>query len=367
MTFAASMNADEDNNIIPSILVVDDDREVLISFKIWLEGEGFRAFTALNSKEALTILEEEEIEVTLLDFRLSRENGLTVAKLLNEADDDLKIIIITGYPSYEKAVESIKSGLFDYLSKGESNEKILETIKKALQAREKDLREKGKIVSKKPLLKFIVLCKHSLIKERLGNFALNYPDFRLIKTYNSIELLTQKTYLPEIDIALICTTCCVDTFDNCFDFFNKLYQLIPQVKPVLFNEDFSEEKKVDLIRIGVKGFLSIDMGSETLKKALTLIKKGETWASRRLISIAIPSGPDYLKNHLSRNVESFTLSSREKDILKTMVLGLRNKEIAVKLFISENTVKTHISNIFKKFEVKNRAQAIIFALEHKVF
>ena len=142
---------------------------------------------------------------------------------------------------------------------------------------------------------------------------------------------------------------------------------MPRVKPVLLNEDFSEEKKVDLIRIGVKGFFSIDIGSETLKKALTLIKKGETWASRRLLSIAIPSGPDYLKNYLPGKALSFTLSDREKDILKTMVLGLKNREIADKLFISENTVKTHISNIFKKFGVNNRSQAILFAMEHKVF
>jgi DNA-binding NarL/FixJ family response regulator len=348
---------------------VDDDNEVLISFKIWLESEGFRALTASNSKEALTIIQEEKIGVALLDFRLGTENGLTVAKMLNEVDDDLKIIIITGYPSYATAVESIKAGLFDYLSKGESNEKILETIKKALQAREKELREKGKILSKKPLLKFIAICKHSLIKERLENFSLKNPDFRLMKTYNSIEYVNRKTNVPEVDIAMVCATCCVETSDRCIDFFNKLYQTIPRVKPIVFNENFSEDEKVDFIKIGVKGFFSIDMDSETLKKALTLIKKGDIWANRKLLSRALPSGPEYVKNCLSMssNLESFMLSEREKDILKAMVLGLKNREIADKLFISENTVKTHISNIFKKFNVNNRAQAILFSLENRVF
>ncbi len=367
MTTMTPMNAHDDGNTKPSILIVDDDSDVCISFKIWLEGEGFRARTASNSKEALTIIEEEEIEVALLDFRLGTENGLAVAKMLHEVDNDLKITIITGYPSYETAVESIKSGLFDYLSKGESNQKILETIKKAIQAREKELREKGKFISKKPLLKFIVICKHSLIKERLDNFSLKNMDYRLIKTYNSIEYLNQKAYVPEVDIAMVCATCCVESFDRCIDFFSKLYQMIPRVKPIIFNENFSEEEKVDLIKIGVKGFFSIDMNSETLKKALTLIKKGEIWTSRKLISRAIPDGPEYIKSHLSKNVESFMLSDREKEILKTMVLGFKNKEIADKLFISENTVKTHISNIFKKFGVNNRAQAILFALENRVF
>ncbi|MGD2090295.1 MAG: response regulator [Candidatus Aminicenantes bacterium] len=367
MTGTTPMNADKNSDGKPSLLIVDDDNDVLTSLQIWLEGEGFHVFTALNSKEALKIIEEEDIRVALLDFRLGTENGLAVAKMLNELDEDLKIIIITGYPSYETAVKSIKSGLFDYLSKGDSNDKILETIRRAQQARENELQAKGKNVSKKPLLKFIVVCKHSLIKERLENFSLHNSDFRLTKTYNSIEILNQKTHIPEVDIALVCATCCIEAEERCFEFLNELYQMMPRIKPVLFNEDFSEEKKVDLIRVGVKGFLSIDMGSETLKKALTLIKKGEMWASRQLISVALPSGPEYLKSYLGSEAQSFTLSEREKDIIKAIVLGLKNREIADKLFISENTVKTHISNIFKKFHVNNRAQAIIFALENKVF
>jgi DNA-binding NarL/FixJ family response regulator len=367
MTITTPMDTDNGSDIKPSLLIVDDDNDVLISLQIWLEGEGFRVFTALNSQDALKIVEEEEIDVGLLDFRLGTENGLNAAKMLNDLDEDLKIIIITGFPSYETAVESIKSGIFDYLSKGDSNDKILQTIRKALKAREKERRAKGKILSKRPLLKFIALCKHSLIKERLHNFSHNNPDFRLTKTYNTIDILSQKAYVPEVDIVLICATCCLEEGEGCFESFNALYQMMPRVKPVIFNENFSEEKKVDLIRIGVKGFLSIDMGSETLKKALTSIKKGETWASRKLLSIAIPSGPDYIKNYLPGKTLSFSLSEREKDILKTMVLGLKNRDIADKLFISENTVKTHISNIFKKFGVNNRAQAILFAMENKVF
>jgi len=367
MTVTTPMDTDSSSDIKPSLLIVDDDDDVLITLQIWLEGEGFRVLIASNTQGALKIVEEDEIEVALLDFRLGTENGLTAAKMLSDLDDDLKIIIITGYPSYETAVESIKSGIFDYLSKGDSNDKILGTIKKALKARENERQVKGKTLSKKPMLKYIVLCKHSLIKERLQNFSHNNPEFKLIKTYNSIEILNQKAYVPEVDIALICATCCLEEGERCFEYFNKLYQMMPRVKPVIFNENFPEEKKIDLIRIGVKGFLSIDMGSETLKKALTSIKKGETWASRRLLSIAIPSGPDYLKNYLPGKTLPFTLSEREKEILKTMVLGLKNREIADKLFISENTVKTHISNIFKKFGVNNRAQAILYAMENKVF
>ncbi len=361
-----NMNRNMNRDNQPSILIVDDDKDVLTSFKVWLASEGFTLFTALNGGEALKILDEENVDVALLDFRLGTESGLTAAQTLKEMDENLKVIIITGYPSPETAVESIKAGLFDYLSKGTSNEKILETIRSAVRAREKEMLEKGETLSKPPLLKFIAVCKHSLIKERLVNFSLNFPDFKLVKTYNSIEQLQEAEYVPEVDAAMVCATCCIDSFDHAFGFFNDFYKVLPTVKPILFNESFSDEQKVDLIRIGVRGFFSIDMDSKTMERAFSLIKKGEMWASRRLTSLAVPSGPEYLADFITEEVETHGLSGREKQILRAMTTGLKNKEIAEKLFISEMTVKSHINRIYKKFGVNNRTKAILFAMENKI-
>lgn len=350
----------------PSILIVDDDKDVLTSFRVWLSSEGFIPFTALNSSEALKILDEQSVDVALLDFRLGTENGLTTAQMLKEVDENIKVIIITGYPSPESAVESIKAGLFDYLSKGTSNEKILDTVRNAVRAREKEMRDKGETVSKPPLLKFTAVCRHSLIKERLVNFSDNFPDFKLIKTYNGLDDLREAGYVPEVDVAMVCATCCIDSFDHAFDFFNDFYKILPTVKPILFNESFTDEQNVDLIRIGVRGFFSIDMDSKTMQRAFSLIKKGEMWASRKLTSLAVPSGPEYLTDYITEEVETHGLSGREKQILRAMTTGLKNKEIAEKLFISEMTVKSHINRIYKKFGVNNRTKAILFALENKI-
>ena len=58
-------------------------------------------------------------------------------------------------------------------------------------------------------------------------------------------------------------------------------------------------------------------------------------------------------------VKQLGISDREREVLNELVKGLSNKEIAQKLFISESTTKTHVSNLFSKLEVKNRSQAII--------
>ena len=214
-------------------------------------------------------------------------------------------------------------------------------------------------------LKFAVFCNHTLIKERLDNFSANYPEYKLVKTYCSINELKKSDHVPQMDIALVCATCCIDSFNNAFGIFHDLYRAIPSVKPVIFNEHFSDSEKVDLIRIGVKGFFSTDIDSTKLKKALSLIKQGEIWANRKLTSQALPNGPEYLKNYFDCR-ETYGLSAREKDILTAMIRGLKNTEIADCLYISENTVKTHLNNIFKKFGVKNRAQAISMTLGKKI-
>jgi DNA-binding NarL/FixJ family response regulator len=63
----------------------------------------------------------------------------------------------------------------------------------------------------------------------------------------------------------------------------------------------------------------------------------------------------------------FGLTAREIEILRTMALGLKNKEIADKLFISEKTVKTHINRVFKKLGVATRAKAVLTAVENQIF
>lgn len=67
-----------------------------------------------------------------------------------------------------------------------------------------------------------------------------------------------------------------------------------------------------------------------------------------------------------RKIEELGISSREYEILQEIAKGLSNKEIAEKLFVSESTVKTHVSNLFTKLDVKRRTQAIQQAKSFKI-
>ncbi len=350
----------------PAILIVDDDRKVLKSLSIWLKSEGFEPYIASGRNEALKIVRNASIDAALVDFRMSKEDGISVTRRLLEVDNYLKVIILTGFPSYESAVRAMKVGVFDYISKGISNQKILKTIKRAVEERANDMILQERNLSTRNIVKIILFCNHSLIKERLENFSRNSSAFRLVKSFPQVDFIKARNISQEIDIALICAGCYLRDFKDSYVVIPELYRCLPGVKPVIINENFSDSEKVEMLKLGVRGFSSRDLSSKMLEKALFRIKKGEIWVSRNVTNLSLKEMMKYDSTQMLKKKEVFGLTDREVEILRTMALGLKNREIADKLFISEKTVKTHINRIFKKLGVNTRTRAILTAIEKRI-
>lgn len=349
-----------------SVLIVDDDQQVLKSLRIWLKNEGFKPLTAANLAEAEAVLAENDIDVALVDYRLYKENGIDVAQRLHELDDQIKIIMLTGFPSYETAVEAMKTGIFDYISKGSSNEKILEVLHKAIDVKEREGMHRNQELLGKDVLRLVLFCNHSLLKERLENYSVNSPGFKLVKSFASVDTVQMQRFSQQADIALLCAGCTIPSLDEAYRILPDLYRSFPDIKPVIINENFTDQEKVELLKMGVRGFSSRDLSADQLEKALLLVKSGEVWVSRNVINLSLQGMATYGSQHIIQKQNQYDLSERELEILKTMVMGLKNKEIANKLFISDKTVKTHVNKIFKKLGAQTRAGAILMAVEKHI-
>ncbi len=96
---------------------------------------------------------------------------------------------------------------------------------------------------------------------------------------------------------------------------------------------------------------------ERVVNGLQGVLRGECYFTQKLASYLITHSGNYRYN----STESALLTHREKEILNKLRIGASNNEIARSLFISENTVKTHLYNLFKKIAVKNRTQAVSWA------
>ncbi len=338
------------------VLVVDDDQNLLESYKFLLSVSGFEPLLALNSKEAMDFLKKNNISVALVDLKLKGEDGLSLIQSLKKDYPKMEIILITAYPSYETAVEAIKLGAFDYLSKTQDPEEILEVIKNAIEnSISASLEEQ--------ITDVVVIANNSFIRKGIEVY-LERNNFKIVSAFKSLRGFLENYSEGLADIILICGNCFFDKTIKNFPLLRELVKKFSDEKIVIFNYNFSDKQIKELLKIGVKGFISPNTDEQRFVNVLNDIIQGKIVAPESAIISALAElSKFYAHNSVSNLDENTLLTEREREILKLMAKGMKNKELAEKLCISEKTVKTHINRIFKKLNVKSRLQAIIKATE----
>ncbi|MCM3663537.1 response regulator transcription factor [Mesobacillus subterraneus] len=140
-----------------------------------------------------------------------------------------------------------------------------------------------------------------------------------------------------------------------------LKKKFPHIKILVLTMHSHEEYFMSAIREGADGYLLKDAPSDQVVEAIRTVARGE--------SVIHPSMTrKLLAFHQQKQTqqEDTTLTEREKEVLLCLVEGLSNKETADRLFISDKTVKIHVSKIFKKLNVKSRSQVVIHAVQHQL-
>lgn len=105
------------DKLMKRILIIEDETIVRESIRDWLTEGGYLVETASDGEQALQIIPERDFDLVLLDLRLPGKNGIEVLKESRKIRPNLKVVIITGYPSVETAVQAMKQGAIDYLPK----------------------------------------------------------------------------------------------------------------------------------------------------------------------------------------------------------------------------------------------------------
>jgi DNA-binding NtrC family response regulator len=121
------------------VLVVDDDEDICLYLREFLTREGFKVTTVSKPADALLEVRQGRHQLVLLDVRLPGVDGVDLLRQLRAIDSDICVIVMTGYPSVQTAVESMKAAAFDYLQKPFDLEELRAVMERAI-------REKGLIV-----------------------------------------------------------------------------------------------------------------------------------------------------------------------------------------------------------------------------
>lgn len=117
------------------ILVVDDDSNLLELIKMRLESAGYLVATTTKGKEAVDAVKGQVFDLSIVDLQLENQSGISLMDELHLINPEMPVIILTAYGSIESAVEAMKRGAFNYLTKPFNPQELLSQIEKALEGR----------------------------------------------------------------------------------------------------------------------------------------------------------------------------------------------------------------------------------------
>lgn len=130
------------------------------------------------------------------------------------------------------------------------------------------------------------------------------------------------------------------------------------IRIVLLTAELDEEQLLEAVRLGVQGIVLKEMAPQLLVQCIRKVHNGEQWLERNSTQLALGK---MLKRAAGAREIANLLTAREIDIIRMIAKGLRNKEIADKLFIGEGTVKVHLHHIYEKLGIDGRLALLRFA------
>lgn len=118
------------------VLIVDDEEGILDVAEGYFQKKGYQVYTAPNGIEALEILERVNIECLFTDINMPMMDGLELAEKVRQIESTLPVVVMTGFPSLENSIQTLKNGVVDYLIKPVNLEQMELTLKRILRERE---------------------------------------------------------------------------------------------------------------------------------------------------------------------------------------------------------------------------------------
>ena len=116
---------------MPTVLLIDDEEKLRSLLSRIIKLEGFTVFESANLKAGFKIADKEAIDIILCDVKLPDGTGVDFVKEIKQKHPDIEIILLTAYGNIADGVQAMKYGAFDYITKGDDNDRIVPLLNKA--------------------------------------------------------------------------------------------------------------------------------------------------------------------------------------------------------------------------------------------
>lgn len=212
----------------------------------------------------------------------------------------------------------------------------------------------------------VVFTKYNLISSYLKvlletrNASINISGFA-----GSSDELFKLISNKKPDVILICLL--EDELDN-VEVIPKLLENADDSKVLILMSPNDNLDPTNLLKLGVAGIVGAEQKEEMLIRAIKQVAEGGVWLNQKIIAQLLGSGNHSGSNHSKDKglFENDALTARETEVIKEIGKGFPNKEISKKLFISEATVRHHLSSIYGKLQVEDRLNLVIYAFRNGI-
>ena len=205
--------------------------------------------------------------------------------------------------------------------------------------------------------KVVLIEDHRVVSHSLRTYLESFDDIRVVGNAASGEESLKKMdeWSPDVVIMDLLMPGGMDGIEAT----RLVRSHNPHVRVVVLTASTDEARLIASMRAGAIGYVRKDAEPEVLLSAVRAAARGKTFVDPAVAGTVLQ---DYARGGSSEE----TLTERELTVLRQLAYGRTNREIADALCISEETVKTHLGNILGKLQLTHRAQALIYALKHKI-
>jgi DNA-binding NarL/FixJ family response regulator len=208
-------------------------------------------------------------------------------------------------------------------------------------------------------IRVLIVDDHSLLRQGLSQLLSLETDIDVIGTAQDGEEAISKCQELKPDVVLMDINM---PKVNGIQALRRIKDIGFKAKVIMLTIHDDREYLYETMNLGAEGYVLKDTDSESLVEAIRSVHEGNIYIHPSLTD-------DYMKKTnraVVENAGGSTLTKREYEVLVLIAEGNNNKEIAEKLYISEKTVKNHVSSIFKKIGVNDRTQAAIYAYKNSI-
>src|SRR5699024_5014673 len=211
-------------------------------------------------------------------------------------------------------------------------------------------------------IKVLLVDDHQVVIQGLKFFLNTQSDIEIVGEANNgkkaLEAIEQlKPHIVLMDLVM-------PVMDG-IETTRKINELYPSVKVIVLTSFSDQNHVLPALRAGAVAYQLKDIEPDELVETIHSAFRGEKQLHPKATNLLLSHVTD--ETSVSDELNLASLSPREMDVLHQISLGKNNKQIASELYITEKTVKTHVSSILSKLELDDRTQAAIFALKNNLF